>query len=445
MATGPGDPLADEVVAEPSVGPPRRLPGGHGRKGTWPSSSQAAPLPCIRAAPGPTLGFGQRSAKGLPGGGACRGGAQAAQRVAVGALDPGGGQVAVAGFQVLMGGPGPPCSNSTLGDGSLPVLFVRSRWPLLNRTILTPPPRRSSRCEQSRYGLAALSCQRWHGGLTGAGEARTGPGTRPALELPATTIACCVASHGPVRCMHATRLRAGRRPAHLRGCLERSCDRAHGASSSWRAGGPPPASSSGRAQVDGVKMASAVLIGAGLVVGVTALVLLHLLPTGLSPLRNAVSQYGISRYRAGYRVQTLAYAVAGAGAAIGVATLPGPAWPVVALCATFAVTRAVISWFPMDVPGTTRTRTGGRHGALAVAAFLAAGLASREMANLLDKDGAHPGIAATSSALAVLMALSLIGMVVSRRVDLFGAAERVFYVFMTGWLATVAVLVCLPG
>lgn len=100
-----------------------------------------------------------------------------------------------------------------------------------------------------------------------------------------------------------------------------------------------------------MQVASATLISAGLTVGLAALVLLHVLPTGLSPLRNVVSQYGISEYRAGYRVQTLAYAVA----AIGIATLPGSVGVVVALCAIFAAARALISWFPMDAPGATRT------------------------------------------------------------------------------------------
>ena len=59
------------------------------------------------------------------------------------------------------------------------------------------------------------------------------------------------------------------------------------------------------------------LIASGLSIGVVALVVLHLMPSGLSPLRNPVSQYGITRFKAGYRVQTLAYGLAGAGAGTG--------------------------------------------------------------------------------------------------------------------------------
>ena len=41
-----------------------------------------------------------------------------------------------------------------------------------------------------------------------------------------------------------------------------------------------------------------------LAVVVASLVYLHIEPTGLSPLRNAVSQYGITSFKAGYRVAT---------------------------------------------------------------------------------------------------------------------------------------------
>jgi len=60
-------------------------------------------------------------------------------------------------------------------------------------------------------------------------------------------------------------------------------------------------------------MAAAGLI-ALLALAVTAASLgyLHLAPTGLSPVRNAVSQYGITPFRAGYRVATIAFGAAGA-------------------------------------------------------------------------------------------------------------------------------------
>ena len=109
----------------------------------------------------------------------------------------------------------------------------------------------------------------------------------------------------------------------------------------------------------------------GLLATVASLVYLHLVPSGLSPLHNAVSQYGISAYRGGYRATTISFGVAGAALAVGVAAVdPGTRMgAVVALLVVFAIARLVISWAPMDVPGSRVTRTGMLHWLLAVAAF----------------------------------------------------------------------------
>jgi hypothetical protein len=195
-----------------------------------------------------------------------------------------------------------------------------------------------------------------------------------------------------------------------------------------------------------MQVASTALLVAGLAVGLAALVTLHVLPTGLSPLHNAVSQYGITSYRTGYRVQTIAYAVAGLGAALGVTTLPGSAGLLVALCAVFAASRAAISWFPMDPPGGERTTTGRRHGLLAIAAFAAAAAAAQRLTGVLHRDDIHPDVATVSNVLAVLMLIAFLGMMLTRlsRGHYFGLVERGFYVLMTAWLVTVAVLIALP-
>jgi hypothetical protein len=191
-----------------------------------------------------------------------------------------------------------------------------------------------------------------------------------------------------------------------------------------------------------VRDAGATLILGGVSVGVLALVALHVLPTGLSPLRNAVSQYGITKYRLGYRIQTVAFGVAGTGAAIGLSSLRGSTALVIGLCAVFAAARFAISWFPMDEPGGERTTTGRRHGLLALAAFGAVVVAADTLYRLLTSDRIEPGFASASKVLALLMALSFLGMWVVRRAggELFGLIERGFYVCMTVWLVLVAVL-----
>jgi hypothetical protein len=97
---------------------------------------------------------------------------------------------------------------------------------------------------------------------------------------------------------------------------------------------------------------------------------LHLAPTGLSPVRNAVSQYGITSFRTGYRVATISFGAAGVALAAGIGlAIGGRGETVVALLIVFAIARAAISWFPMDAPGADRTPTGQMHGMLAIGAL----------------------------------------------------------------------------
>ena len=193
-------------------------------------------------------------------------------------------------------------------------------------------------------------------------------------------------------------------------------------------------------------LVGACLVVAGLVSGVGALVVLHLCPTGLSPLRNAVSQYGITAYRGGYRVQTLSYAVAGLGAVLGLSSYGGEVGPVVACCAVFALARGAISWFPMSPPGGPPAKSGPYHAVLALAAFLAVAVAADELAGLLRHDDVHATIATASHDLALAMLLVFIAMGLSRRAGggTFGLVERVFYLCMTAFFVLVAFLLFLP-
>ena len=179
---------------------------------------------------------------------------------------------------------------------------------------------------------------------------------------------------------------------------------------------------------------------------VASLGYLHLAPTGLSPIRNAVSQYGITPFRAGYRAATIAFAVAVAGAAlaVGIARAAGSrASAVLVLLAIFAAARAAISWFPMDAPGAPRTSTGRTHGLLAGAAFGGATIAAFKLAAVLRAGHRWHALAPVSTALGVAMAFSLAGLIVSRSHPAlrmrFGAIERGFYVSAIAWFAVFAV------
>jgi hypothetical protein len=183
-------------------------------------------------------------------------------------------------------------------------------------------------------------------------------------------------------------------------------------------------------------------------VGVGAVVVLHVLPTGLSPMRNAVSQYGITRYRLGYRVQTIAFAVAGGAAAVGLAdAAPGRARALIALILVFVLARLVISWFPMDEPGSETTNSGRMHGLIAIVTFVVIALAAGRLGAVAHQVPGWTTLATVSSVLAWLMLASLIAMMVVRRgarvthstPSYFGAIERVFYLAVVAWFALVGV------
>lgn len=172
---------------------------------------------------------------------------------------------------------------------------------------------------------------------------------------------------------------------------------------------------------------------------VASLAFLHLQPTGLSPVRNAVSQYGITSFRGGYRVATIAFAVAGLALAAGIdtATRGGGKDGVVVLLVVLALSRGAISWFPMDAPGSEPSQTGRAHGLLALVAFVSAGLAAFRLAGVLSKTGHWHSLARVSTALGWAMAICLVGLALSRSFPAlrarFGLIERVFYLSAIAW------------
>jgi hypothetical protein len=156
---------------------------------------------------------------------------------------------------------------------------------------------------------------------------------------------------------------------------------------------------------------------------VACLVYLHLAPTGYSPVRNAVSEYGIGPYARWYRAQAAFTGVAGlllAGAlAAGVDPAPRR---VITLLVVLLVARVSIGWFP----------TGGIHLLLGIAAFLSASWAAVAL-----KSGQHgqPALGWAMAACAIGTGLSL------RRSPLkpwLGLIERGYYVAMLAWLVLVA-------
>jgi hypothetical protein len=190
---------------------------------------------------------------------------------------------------------------------------------------------------------------------------------------------------------------------------------------------------------------SAVVWGATALAGVAvasgSLVVLHTKPTGLSPVRDPVSAYGISPFRAWYRAAVVATGVAGAAEAIGISSALRGIRLVVACLWLFAVARVLIAWFPMDREDAARTTKGRIHWILAVVAFGAITVAALRLRSTIGRNGLWPGAYATLSVLAWCMFIAAVASLfirgTSQLAKWFGAAERVFYVTMLAWLAAV--------
>jgi Protein of unknown function (DUF998) len=179
---------------------------------------------------------------------------------------------------------------------------------------------------------------------------------------------------------------------------------------------------------------------------VASLAWLHVQRTGLSWTLNPVSEYGITPFRSGYRVATIAFGIAGVALAIGIdRAIKGHGHiGVVALLVLFGVTRAAISWFPMDAPGTPRTSTGVIHFALAFVAFLSIAGAAIWLGAILPNVTRWHSLGPASTVLGYAMAACLVSSGWSRSIPVmrgwFGAIERGFYAFAIAWTALFAFL-----
>ncbi len=181
---------------------------------------------------------------------------------------------------------------------------------------------------------------------------------------------------------------------------------------------------------------------AGVAVLVAALVFLHAARTGLSPVRDPVSGYALTRHRAAYAVAAGAAAVSGLAVALLCSQVPGTG-PSVGLLVTFAVARALIPFFPMDAPDAGRSPSGRVHSVLAILAFATVTAAAFWAAGPLS--ASHPTLSAVSGLAGIVMAVGSAGVIAGfahpAARSVFGLAERVIYLGFLGWFAAVAFLI----
>jgi hypothetical membrane protein len=170
-----------------------------------------------------------------------------------------------------------------------------------------------------------------------------------------------------------------------------------------------------------------------LAAGVAAIVRLHLAPTGLDPMRDAVSDYGTTPYHWYYRFQVVAFGVAAALLAVALADdrfvrTSGVVW-----LAIYAAARVAIAAFMIDRGVQTPTRQGRVHLVLATLAFTAIAVAASTIGSDLGGTAHSLGWAVVAAAVGTAVCR-----VVPQLEPSFGAVERLLYVATVAWMVSAA-------
>jgi hypothetical protein len=193
--------------------------------------------------------------------------------------------------------------------------------------------------------------------------------------------------------------------------------------------------------VEALSIIAAVFAG----VETVALIVLHFLPTGYDPIRDAVSDYGVGPYRGWFWLQAVAGGLAclALGIALGRLHPFSPTQVVVALIVT-AASRFLIPFFATD-QGESRFETphGVIHMILAVLAFGGLVWAAMGLWATLKHYPAWHGAKAFLTIVPWIMLGSVIAVVLAirgpRLKPFFGAFERLFYLSSLAWLLVVSI------
>jgi hypothetical protein len=179
-----------------------------------------------------------------------------------------------------------------------------------------------------------------------------------------------------------------------------------------------------------------------------ALIALHLLPTGYNPVRDAVSDYGVGRYRAIFWLQAIAGAIAGFALADALAKTTTPPIPnvVVDLLVVASAARLLIPFFETDQGGSRfQTIHGTVHMVLAIVIFAAIIVAASELGSTLEHQAAWHSVKGWLTTLPWVMTGAAIGLVVGLRPwalrlhRIYGLIERVFYAASITWFLIVSI------
>jgi hypothetical protein len=176
-----------------------------------------------------------------------------------------------------------------------------------------------------------------------------------------------------------------------------------------------------------------------------ALIVLHVLPTGYNPVRDAVSDYGVGPYRSWFWLQVVAGGLACLFLAIALAKLHPftPTQVVVALIVT-AVARLPLPFFATDQGGNRfQTVHGTIHMILAVLAFGGLVWAATGLWSTLSHYPAWRGEESLLTIIPWVMLGCVIAVVLAisgpRLKPFFGLFERLFYLSSFVWFFAVSI------
>ena len=172
-----------------------------------------------------------------------------------------------------------------------------------------------------------------------------------------------------------------------------------------------------------------------------------MLPTGYNPVHDAVSDYGVGRYRAVFWLQAIAGAVGGFALAVALAeTAPSIPSIVVVLLIAASAARLLIPFFATDQGGSRfQTVHGTIHMILAIVVFAALIVAASELGSTLEDRAAWHGVKGWLTTLPWVMTGAALALIVGLRPWaprlhlIYGLIERVFYLASIAWFLIVAI------
>jgi hypothetical protein len=193
-----------------------------------------------------------------------------------------------------------------------------------------------------------------------------------------------------------------------------------------------------------VGLAVVSLLGTGSYLVILAF--LHVRATNLSPIHNAVSDYGVGRYGRVFGFGLWLSAVGVGALAAGLAVTPGsPQLSArdLVLLGLIAVPRVGMSLWPTTLEGERLTRTGALHYLCAIVAFGLTYVAIKHLSGPLHDvtpwNSVGWEVRGLAQAVGPELALVVITMLPPLR-RVFGVVERIFLVTTNIWFVVVAVI-----